>query len=92
MPDMHMYDSLSLPGIVANSLNQNYTADHAVADLEKLMNEATLIEFEHGTDSSQYIDMQQLIHIQEKLVQAKLDGNLIFDRLGGLTATLHEDK
>jgi len=92
MPNTHIYDSLTLPGIVANSLNQKYTADHAVADLEKLMNEATLIEFEHGTDSSQYIEMQQLVRIQKKLVQAKLDGNPIFDRLGSLKATLHKDK
>jgi hypothetical protein len=62
-----------------------------VEDLEKLMNESTLLELTHGPHSPRFIELQKLIPFQERLVRAKLDGDPIFDRLGTLQMTPTED-
>ena len=82
---------LTLTSIIANAFNKDYTTALAVEDLARLMNEATLVELQHGTDSPQYTELQRLIPIQEKLVKAKLDGQPIFDQLGSLKITPHDD-
>ena len=82
---------LTLAGIITNAFNRDYTADRAVEDLTRLMNEATLVEMEHGTDSPQYAELQRLIPVQEKLAKAKLEGHPIFDQLGSLNLALHKD-
>jgi len=81
----------TLSNILANAFNTDYTAGQAVADLEQLMNEATLLELTHGPHSPRFIELQKLIPIQERLVRAKMDGNPIFDRLGTLKVTVPED-
>ena len=82
---------ITLTSIIANAVNKDYTADQAVEDLTRLMNQATLVELRHGTDSPQYNELQKLIPIQEKLVKAKLEGHPIFDQLGSLKVTPHVD-
>ena len=44
----------TLPTILAYALDRGYTADCAVEDLTRLMNQATLVEMEHGTDLQEY--------------------------------------
>lgn len=66
---------LTLTSIISNAFNKDYTADHAVEDLTRLMNEATLVELRHGTDSPRHAELQRLTTIQEKLVKAKLEGH-----------------
>lgn len=77
--------------IISNAFNKDYTASQAVVDLEKLMNEATLLELTHGPHSPRFIELQKLIPVQERLVQAKMDGNPVFDRFGSLKITPHQD-
>ena len=79
----------TLADIITNTLNKDYSAGEAVADLEKLMNEATLMELTEGPDSPRFIELQKLIPIQERLMQAKLDNDPIFDQLGSLKVTPH---
>jgi len=86
-----MKQNSTLANIISNTFNKDYTASQAVADLEKLMNEATLIEIQHGQDLPRFIELKRLIPVQEKLVQAKLDGNPIFEQLGTLTVSPHTD-
>ena len=86
-----MSKSHTLADIISNALNKDYSAEQAVADLEKLMNEATLLELTHGPHSPRFIELQKLIPVQEKLMQAKLDGSRIFERLGTLTASPYTD-
>ena len=83
--------NITIADIMCNAFNKDYTAGQAVADLEKLMNEATLIELTKGPNSPRFIELQKLIPVQEKLMQAKLDNNPIFDRLGTLAAKPHKD-
>ena len=42
--------------------------------------------------SPRFIELRKLIPVQERLVRAKLDGNAIFDRLGTLKVTPHEER
>lgn len=86
-----MKNNVTFADIVTNAFNKDYTASQAVADLENLMNEATLIELTDGPDSPRFIELQKLRAVQERLVQAKLDKNPIFDRLGSLKVTPHKD-
>ena len=82
---------ITLPTILANAFDGDYTADQAVEDLTRLMNQATLVELEHGTDSDEYAEMRRLIPVQERLARAKLEKHPIFDQLGTLKLTPHED-
>ena len=59
--------------------------------MEKLMNEATLLELTHGPHLPRFIELQKLILVQERLVRAKLDSNPVFDWLGTMKITPHED-
>jgi hypothetical protein len=77
--------------ILSNAFDKDYTASQAVSDLEKLMNEATLLELSDAQDSPRYLELQKLIPVQERLVKTKMDGNPIFDRLGTLKVTPAED-
>jgi hypothetical protein len=61
-----------------------------VAGLERLINEATLLELTHGPNSPRYIELQKLISVQKRLVRTKLKGNPIFDRLGILNVSTYE--
>ncbi len=63
---------------LSNAFDEDYSAGQAVADLEKLMNEATLLELTHGPHSPRSIELQKLIPVQERLVRAKLDGDFRF--------------
>jgi hypothetical protein len=76
-----MEKNLNLADIITNTLNKDYSASEAVADFEKLMNEATLIELTDGSDSPRFIELQKLIPVQERLMQAKLDASPIFEQL-----------
>ena len=87
-----MDEPITLPIILANAFNKDYTADQAVEDLTRLMNQATLVEMEHGTDSPEYAEMQRLIPVQERLTRAKLDKHPIFDKLGSLSLTPYKDE
>ena len=82
---------ITFPTILSNAFNKNYTADQAVEDVTRLMNQATLVEIEHGTDSPDYAEIRRLIPVQERLAKAKLDNHPIFDQLGTLKLTPHED-
>ena len=86
-----MNTNLTLTDIITNSINKEYTADQAIADLEKLMNEATLLELTHSPHSPRFIELQRLIPVKERLVQTKLDKKPIFDELGSLKVTAHKD-
>jgi hypothetical protein len=86
-----MKQDSTLTNIISNALNKGYTADQAVADLEKLMNEATLIEFQYGQESPRFIELKRLILVQKKLVKAKLEASPIFEQLGTLKARPHTD-
>jgi hypothetical protein len=55
------------------------------------MNEATLIELTHGSKSPRFIELQKLISVQERLVQAKLGKKPIFDQLGSLKVAIPQD-
>lgn len=70
--------------VISNAFDKNYSAGQAVADLEKLMNEATLLELSDEQDSPSFIELQKLIPVQERLERAKMDGNPVFNRLGSL--------
>ncbi len=61
--------------------NQNYSADQAMSDLEKLMHEAPPLELTHGPHSPRFIELQKPISVQERLVHVKRDGSPIFDLL-----------
>ena len=86
-----MTSEVNLPTILFNAFNKDYTADQAVEDLTRLMNQATLVEIEYGTDSPEYAEIRRLIPVQEKLAKAKLDKHPIFDQLGSLKLTPHKD-
>ena len=86
-----MDDPLTLPRVLSNAFNKDNSAGQAVADLEKILNEATLLELSGDQDSPRFIELQKLIPVQERLVRAKMDGNPIFDRLGSLKVTAPED-
>ena len=86
-----MNGPLTLPTILANAFDKDYTADQAVEDLTRLMNRATLVEIEHGTDSDEYAELQRLIPVQEKLAKAKSEGHPIFDRLGTLKLIMPDE-
>jgi len=86
-------DGVNADGVLHDSqralFNKDYSAGQAVADLEKPMNEATLLELSDAQGSPRFIELQKLIPVQERLVRAKMDGNPIFDRLGTLKVTPH---
>ena len=42
---------ITLANILTNAFDKDYSADQAVEDLTRLMNQATLVEMEHRTDS-----------------------------------------
>jgi hypothetical protein len=86
-----MDKNLTLADIITNAFNKNYTIGRTVPDLEKLMNEATLIELTHGSKSPRFIELQKLISVQERLVQAKLGKKPIFDQLGSLKVAIPQD-
>ena len=86
-----MDEPLTLPDILSNAFNKDYTANQAVEDLTKLMNEATLVAMEQGTHSTEHTEIQRLIPVQEKLAKAKLEDHPIFDQLGSLTANAYKD-
>ena len=81
----------TIANIYSNAFNKDYTADLAVVDLERLMNEATLAEIRHGTDSMQHHEMKRLIPVQDKLARAKLNDDPIFDQFGSLNVTSPRD-
>jgi len=81
----------TIADILSNAFDRDYTTDRAMADLERLMNEATLAEILHGTDSKQHRELRRLVPIQERLAKAKLEGDPLFDRLGTLEVTPHGD-
>ena len=83
---------ITLPFIIANAFDKDYTADQAVEDLTRLMNHATLVEMGHGTDSPEYAEILRLVPVQERLARAKQEGHPIFEQLGTLKSTPHEDK
>jgi hypothetical protein len=86
-----MDKTLSTATILSNAFDGNYTAGQAVADLERLMNEATLLELSGEQDSPRFIELRKLIPVQERLVKAKMEGAPIFDQLGTLKITVPED-
>lgn len=86
-----MNSNLTVATILSNAFDKGYSASRGAADLEKLMNEATLLELSGDQHSPRFIELQKLIPVQERLVRAKLDGDPIFDRLGGLKVTVPED-
>ena len=90
-PSTRMNSSLTTATIISNAFDADYSAGQAIADLEKLMNEATLLEFTHASDSPRFIELQKLIPVQERLVRARMDGNPVHDWLGGLKVTVPED-
>ena len=87
-----MTTEVTLPTIISNAFNKDYSADQAVEDLTRLMNQASLVEIEHGTDSPQYVEILRLIPVQERLARAKQEGHPIFDRLGSLKLTIPDEE
>ena len=85
-----MAKELTLPDILCNALNRGYTTAQAYDDLSRLMNEATLMQIEGKTDLPRFEELTRIIPVQEKLAKAKLDGHPIFDKLGGLEASIHK--
>ena len=77
--------------VLSRAFDGDYSAAQAVADLERLMNEATLLELTPGPHSPRFIELQKLIPVQERLVRAKMDGDPVFERLGTLKVTVPED-
>ena len=86
-----MKSKICFTNILSNAFNKDYTAEQAVEDLMRLMNEATLAELRHGTDSPEYTEIARLLPIQEKLAKAKQEGHPIFDQLDSLSLAPHED-
>ena len=85
-----MTQELTFTDILRNALNKDYTADRAMDDLSKLMNDATLMEIQGKTNSPRFAELESLIIVQERLAKAKLDGHPIFDDLGTLNAKTHK--
>jgi hypothetical protein len=85
-----MISNLTAAIVLSNAFDKDCTASQAIDDLEKLMNEATLIELTEGPDSPRFIELQKLIPVQERLVRMKLEGNPVFDRLGTLKVSTYE--
>jgi len=73
-----MKNILSSTTILSNAFDKDYTVGQAVEDLEKLMNEATMLGHTHGPHSPRFIELQKLIPVQERLVKAKMDDDLLF--------------
>lgn len=73
-----MNDSLTLPRVLSNAFDEDYTVGQAVADLEKLMNETTLLELSGEQHLPRFVELQKLIPVQERLVRAKLNGDFRF--------------
>ena len=55
-----MDDPLTLPRVLSNAFNKDNSAGQAVADLEKILNEATLLELSGDQDSPRFIELQKL--------------------------------
>ena len=85
-----MNDDLTFPDILCNALNRDYTTGQAYEDLNRLMNEATLMQIEGKTDLPRFEELTRIIPVQERLAKAKLDGHPIFDKLGSLNADIHK--
>ena len=83
---------ITLATILANALDKDYSADQAVEDLTRLMNQATLVEIEHGTGSPEHAEVLRLIPAQERLARAKQEGHPIFDQLGSLKLTIPDEE
>lgn len=66
------------PDVFIKAFDKDYSASQAVSDLEKLMNEATLLELTHGPHSPRFVELQKLLPVQERLVRTKLDGDFRF--------------
>ena len=90
--ELPMDEPITLPTILANAFDKDYSADQAVEDLTRLMNQATLVEMQHGTDSKEYAEMRRLIPVQERLARAKQEGHPIFDQLGSLKLTIPDEE
>ena len=87
-----MNKELTFPDILCNALNRDYTTAQAYDDLNKLMNEATLMQIEGKTDLPRFEELTRIIPVQERLAKAKLDGHPIFDKLGNLKLTLPDEE
>ena len=86
-----MIKDLTLTNIICNALNPDYTSTQAVDDLNKLINEATLMQIQEETGSPRFTELQSIIPVQERLAKAKLEGHPIFDGLGRLNAESHKN-
>ena len=86
-----MNRDISFADILDNTINKDYTDAQAVDDLEKLMNESTQLEIQHEQNSPRFMELQKLIPVQERLMQAKLGENPIFNRIGSLEVIAHQD-
>ena len=54
-----MNSPLTAATIISNAFDADYSAGQAIADLEKLMNEATLLELTHGPYSPRFVKVSE---------------------------------
>jgi hypothetical protein len=83
---------LSLEKCFANAFDKDCYTDQAVEGLTKLMNHATHVEVEHGTESPEQAEVMRQIPVQERLAMAKKEGRPIFDQLGSLKLTIPDEE
>ena len=75
---------MTLPDIVRNAFDVNYSVDRAAADLGSLMLEWDRIKRKGNIGSPRLRELDRLIPIQERLALRKLRGDKIFDQLARL--------
>ena len=75
---------MTLPDLIRNALDCNYSLDRAATDLVAFMLEREQIKRKGDTDTSRFHEVEQLIPLQETLALRKLRGDEIFDRLAQL--------
>ena len=74
-------NSMTLPDLIRNSLDRDYSLDRAAADRGALMMERELIRRRCDTEAPRFRELEQVIPLQKKLALGKLRDDELFDRL-----------
>ena len=77
-------NSMTLPDLIRNSLDRDYSLEQAAADLGSLLLERDLIEYKGVTDTPRLRELKQIIPLQETLALRLLRGDELFERLAQL--------
>jgi hypothetical protein len=85
-----MSRQLSLPDIICNGLDKEYSLEQAATDLGALINERELIKRRYGKDTPRLSELERIIPLVEQLALGKLRGDQLFAQLDRINIRLEK--